>query len=296
MLAIGGHGDNMSDEKKYNDFTKGPENVAKVIVFALVAIVLITSFALPVLASVGERSATMTNTGVRVSEITELGYEEKMEEFGDGATLVLSVHGLDIMDIHGVKPAVNLISSEDYDTDYPIAFTHTNTMNANIWKWTFDPETHKTTSISISQTSTASTHILSFPNGMWIQDPNGKHILSTGPVYASDPSSVIGYRIENGLVLAADTESAYLATGTGYPPTVSQGATTADMRSGDYYTINSISYENTTCAYYIGPISTTYSTNILEGTPVGAMIGTIPALILIGLVLYVARSMGRSDR
>lgn len=287
----------MTDEKKYKDFTKGPENVAKVIVFALVAIVLITSFALPVLASVGERDATVTNTGVRVSEITELGYAEKMEEFGDGATLVLSTYGLSIIDINGVKPSVNLISSDDYNTDYPIAFTYTNTMNANIHEWTFDPETHKTTSISRLQTISASTYILTFPEeGMWIQNPNGKHILSAGPVYASDPSSVIGYHIENGLVLAADTESAYLATGTEYTPTVSQGASTADMRSGDYYTINSISYENTTCAYYIGPISATYSSNILEGTPVGAMIGTIPALILIGLVLYVARSMGRSDR
>ncbi len=287
----------MTEEKKYNDFGKGPEDIARTVVFMIVAVVIISSFALPVLASVGERSGSIYNDGVRVSEITELRYEEKMEEFGSGATLVLSAYGLDIIDINGVKPAVNLISSDDYNTDYPIAFTHTNTMNSNIWEWTFDQETKKTTSISRTQTTTASTHILSFPeNGMWIQNPNGEHILSTGPIYANNPTSVIGYRIENGLILAADTESAYLATGTGGLPTVSQGTSTADMQSGDYTTIDSISFENITCTYYIGPISATYTSNILEGTQVDAMIGLIPTLMIIGVILYLARNLRRSDR
>lgn len=287
----------MTEEKKYNDFGKGPEDIARTVVFMIVAVVIISSFALPVLASVGERSESIYNDGVRVSEITELGYAEKMEEFGDGARLALSASGLNIIDINGIKPSVNLISSEDYDTDYPIGFTYTNTMNANIWEWTFDPETQKNTLISRLQTITASTHIISSPeNGMWIQNPNGEHILSTGPIYANDPTSVIGYRIENGLVLAANTESAYLATGTGGLPTVSQGTSTVDMQSGDYTTINSISFENTTCAYYIGPISATYSSNILEGTQVGAMIGLIPTLMIIGVILYLARNLRRSDR
>ena len=65
------------------------EGIAKTIMFCLIAMIMITSFALPIIASVGERTVDLDNTGVRVSSFNEIGWEDAMDTFSPGAYMYI---------------------------------------------------------------------------------------------------------------------------------------------------------------------------------------------------------------
>ena len=69
-------------------------------------------------------------------------------------------------------------------------------------------------------------------------------------------------------------------------------------RAGDGYHITSIEYNDQDCDFFIGPhYEDTYTESILDDVPqIGAMIGIIPLLIIIGIIVYVARNMTVSRR
>lgn len=287
----------MAEEDDYNNLTGGSQSVIKVIVFALVSIIFINSFVLPVIASVGESTETEYNTGVRVSEISELGYEEQMEEFGENAALALTSKGLSIIDTGGTSQPIVLISIDNFDPTYPIAIINAGKdfpYKYNMMTYTYNVDTHKYVYTSYYTSGTTLVAYLYNPeNGVWIQDPNGKHILTDDEIHTNDLSEITGYGVSyQQNVIYANTEQAFVQA-SGIP--WGEVTPTVDVDTGEYDTVNSISYQNITCDYYIGPLYATYTTNTLEGTPVGELINTIPTLIIIGVVLYIIRSIKRNE-
>lgn len=293
----------MDDREEYST-PANPEGIAKIIVFALVSMIVITSVALPVLASVGERTGTESNTGVRMSCLTPEDWEDMIEIYDDSPAPTIRLGGLGLYisgRINGVSEVTYLIRFEDYNTSYPIAFEyiHENLQYVHNEKmYELDADTNKYTCTYYSQTTTASVYQINPPiteistSELWYQDPNGSYIMNTGDMNISS-GSVLGIHIEQGKVLVADLERAkYVVSNV-----PEYGDSTVDKTSHDgYETIESISYSGTDCTYYIGPIDYTVSENVLEGTPIGAMIGIIPTLMIIGIVVFIAKSVRRSDR
>lgn len=294
----------MMDEREEYSTPANPEGIAKIIVFALVSMIVITSVALPVLASIGERNGTESNTGVKMSCLTPEIWEDMIEKYDDSPAPTLRLTGIGLYisgRINGVSEFTYLVHSEDYNTSYPIAFDyiHENSQyNHNERMYELDTDTNKYTCISYGQTTTASSYQINPPvteissSEMWYQDPDGSYIMNTGDMNISS-GSVLGIHIEQGKVLVADLERAKYVVSS----VPEYGDSTVDKAShGGYETIESISYSGTDCTYYIGPIEYTVSENVLEGTPIGAMIGIIPTLMIIGIVVYIAKSVRRSDR
>ena len=293
----------MDDREEYST-PANPEGIAKIIVFALVSMIVITSVALPVLASVGERTGTESNTGVRMSCLTPEDWEDMIEIYDDSPVPTLRLTGIGLYisgRINGVSEFTYLVHSENYNTSYPIAFEyiHENSQyNHNERMYVLDTDTNRYTCTYYSQTTTGSSYQINPPvteistSELWYQDPNGSYIMNTGDMNISS-GSVLGIHIEVGKVLVADLERAkYVVSNV-----PEYGDSTVDKTShGGYETIESISYSGTDCTYYIGPINYTVSENVLEGTPMGAMIGIIPTLMIIGIVVFIAKSVRRSDR
>lgn len=293
------------DEREEYSAPANPEGIAKIIVFALVSMIVITSVALPVLASIGERTVTESNTGVRMSCLTPEGWEDMLEEYDEGTAVTLYLSGLGLYmsgRING-SPTMNyLVHFEDFNIQYPILFSRIHEVSDyvayNECMLTYDESTSKYISTTYIQVTTQPILAVTPPIGdlsrseLWYQDPNGSYIMNTGDMNISS-GSVLGIHIELGKVLVADLERAKYVVSS----VPEYGDSIVDRTSHDgYETIESISYSGTDCTYYIGPIEYTVSENVLDGTPIGAMIGIIPTLMIIGIVVYVAKSVRGSDR
>ncbi|MBQ1293233.1 MAG: hypothetical protein IIY21_04300 [Clostridiales bacterium] len=273
------------------------EGIAKTIMFCLIAMIMITSFALPIIASVGERTVDLDNTGVRVSSFNEIGWEDAMDTFSPGAYMYIGSGGLAIYGMKDGAYTTEWLINAPVDTRYPEAIIFTNN-TSELTVLNYNEDSNNYTQITRRATTTVGAYTLNFPESinLWIQDPNGKHILNTGNMYTMNPSDVTGYHVSTGLTMISNTSTTKVCTGTSMVATESIVNSETSMDSGDYYTIHDISYNNIDCDYYVGPLNVYHRENILEGTQVGAMIGMIPMLMLIGIVVFVARSLNRSDR
>lgn len=305
ILRTGGRsdGDMMNDEKKHNDVGKGPENIAKVVIFAIVAIVMITSFVLPTITAVGERTDVITNEGVKVSSINQDTWDDMTSDYSSTPYIHLSNEGIYLLGyVNGVSTKRFLVHTENYDTSYPVMFIGLKTTQQD--SITYDPIRGWYISTTAIQgeidlgPSMQFNPVYRFTDGgeIWYQDPNGTRLMTKDSlIYPDGESDIFGINVEYGVSLYADLDTALVfVSGSG----TSTGASDVESVDHDgYKELNSISYLGHECEYYFGSSQGyTYTYNILDGTQVGSLIGTIPVLIIIGLVLHVARTMKRSDR
>lgn len=289
----------MTEEKKYNDFGKGPEGIARTVVFMIVAIVIVSSFALPVLASVGERSGTINNNGVRMSNLNDYDWQSIWDSFDEGtADFRLTSFGLGIRgQIDGEYVTKYLTEYDEFDLSYPIIMYH-NVQPYQAYVLTRNTETNRYITTSYFEQTSSVVTIFWDPHewgyyDFWFQDPEGKYVMNTGGMSYNEGDSVLGFYVGVGEAINFTLSDTWWCNGGSW------FNVTPDIDSSEkdgYTTLENVSYGGTDCQYYIGPLSATKSYNILEGTQVGAMIGLIPTLMIIGVILYLARNLRRSDR
>ena len=133
-------------------------------------------------------------------------------------------------------------------------------------------------------------------------------VSSTGLVTYTAPSVVI--RTDYGITVSVTAEypTGYVLTRSititatidpfSQDVTIREGQPEIDAGEvGNGYHVNDITFNGVDCDYYIGPKYTdTYTENELDGTIVQSLIGIIPLLMIIGIVVFIARSRTMSDR
>lgn len=293
----------MTDDDRYDNLTGGTHSVIKIIIFSLIAIIIINSFVLPVIASIGERTETTLNDGVRVSSINLASWTEMTSGYGPAAPyLMMSDQGIAIRGyVDGVLTNRYLVHAEDYQDAYPIMILRVGTTQQDIYSYDSSRSWYVSTSaingvVDIGpnlQLNPISS--LSDDAEIWYQDPKGDKVMTRDPlVFSNDNERIFGLKVEYGVSLYATMDDAILLTNENG---TSRGPPTVDATEHDGYTeLRDISYGGYDCEYYFGPLVGYVRTyNILDGTAVGSLINTIPMLMIVGLVIYVVRAIRNDD-
>ena len=184
----------MSNEE-YDDQEKGAiGRIIKVIIFVMVGIILVTSIAVPVLTTVGDRETTLTNTGVPFSNITEK-YTEKLHGYDSGTIeITWGDTGVFISGKQsGVTHSEKILDKKDYKTGFPLIMIHPTSGYTNIIVEYIKPTFTKYESGGERVIQSAGSQSISANDSIYVQDPDGTLVLSKEGVYCSDPSQVIGF-------------------------------------------------------------------------------------------------------
>lgn len=300
------------DEKDEYNTPNTPDNIAKIVVFAIIGLIVVTSVALPILAGLGIENHTVDNNGVRVSRMTAEKWDSLISQYDDSTAVTLSLSssmGMYLTGrINGVWSNEYLVSMDDFDYRYPIWIKYSFGSSLNVGLngekvISYDMNISRFTMTSLIQTSNFDmiSEELSNVNldtlHFWYQDPEGDHVMNTGNMnIISDP--VEGFRMSLGSLVVSDTTQAkYTTVESEHITNEEFGTPIIEKEShANYTTIESMSFRGVVCQYYIGPISYSYTEDTLANTPIGTMIGIIPLLMIIGVVLFVVKQFKRSDR
>lgn len=291
-----------------NDDNKGlVGKVLSTVIFSMVAIIIISSLAIPMLSTVGDTTEHEYNSGVRIAKM-DSDYLQKFvnpTEF-DIDAIVLNSDGIGITGTqNGDSRTVTILPTSKMDMNYPVLI---NTMDGDTYKGftTYERTPSGYIMKDVAQSSTGSTFTITeestqMGTEIYIQDPNGTMTLNNGDMKTEDPlyADVWGFSVTTGRVVIADANRGTMITKSGDDPAQvwpSETVTPSITTGNDYDTVNSIKYAGYTCTYYVGPIYVSYEENIIQGTPVGSMVGVIPLLIITGVILYVAKSMKKDAR
>lgn len=280
-----------NDDDRYNGFGSGPNAIIKIIIFALVGMIVITSVALPMLATIGERTVTYSNSGIRVINVWE-EYDSLLSGYDTDTTeIIWNSEGIWIGgEISGNENKVLILPKNELVIGPAIIIQST----GSGWLVEYNGENY--TYITRGNSITLDNGILNIfsDDSVYSQDPSGGLILSD-KMYAENLSDVIGFSMTTTYMLwVKNTAATLYVTGEG----LSYGSAVFDSDEiDDFYKIEDISYNDYDCQYMIGEeFSYTDTEDMLAGTNIGGLISTIPLLMIIGIVVFVARNMRGSDR
>lgn len=298
--------------------------LVKVILFSMVGIILITSFALPIFSSIisMERQVNEWNDGVRVDTIDfEKAKQIAGEPIGNSVSLILDSEGINLQYYsttdHTTKQTL-LASIDSLNTDYPVAFqippydaSINNLSSMAIATFSAPNYTYASAdSILTYHTITITVKSAYIDASVYYQSPNGNQMLTEGSINDTD-GEVIGFDVvydDFGLRVISDVADCLHKV---YTPSIDDYVWTRDSTTpnistetittayGAYQHISGISAtvdgKTYNCKYFIGDLYVTESEKNLTGT-LSSLIGIIPILLIIGIVMYVVRNMNISDR
>lgn len=266
--------------------------------FAMVAVIIISSVALPMLASVGETTATYSNSGTRMSYANDT-YSELLTSYDtDTAEIKCNSTGMYIGGkVSGVYQETMILSADKYVKGVPLLMIVSNVTNGWFLEYTGNTPYLFTHTFAPGTTNNVTMFNLSiFPeeDSIYVQDPEGDLHMEKNGGYYPDLDDVYGFSYGTDRYLQVVGTTAKLRT-----DTVTTG--TADVEYdevGEGYHVTGIEFGGYECDYMICPDYTvTVESNMLDGWgPVRAMIGVIPVMIIIGAILVVVRRSGMSDR
>lgn len=279
------------DDDRYNGFGSGPNGIIKVIIFALVGMIVITSVALPILATIGERTVTYSNSGIRMINVWE-EYDSLLNGYDTETTeIIWNSEGIWLGgEISGSENRVLILPKDDLVIG-PAIIIHS---GGSGWFVEYNGENYTYTVPGNSFTQDSGILDIFSEDSVYSQDPSGRLILSD-KMYAENLSDVIGLSMTPAYVLWVRNTAATLSvTSEG----ISYGSAIFDSDEiGDFYKIEGISYNDYDCQYIIGEEFSYIDTeDMLAGTNIKGLISTIPLLMIIGIVVFVARNMRGSDR
>lgn len=186
----------MSNEDYDDQEKSGVMRIVKVIIFAMVGLILITSLAVPVLTSIGNRETTLTNTGVPFSDISG-NYAEVMQGYDTGSmNIVWNSTGVFLTGtISGISHTNKLVDRNEFIAGNPLIIIHPSSGYSNIIVEYTQPASTFTKYESGGDmiTQTSGVQAISIGDQIYVQDPNGTLVLSKNGVYCTDPSQVVGF-------------------------------------------------------------------------------------------------------
>lgn len=171
--------------------------IVTTIVFTMVAMIIVTSVALPLISTIGDRTETLTNTGATFTEITDT---DEFRRYDSGSVNVVwngnevSLSGT----ISGVAHTDKILDKKDYNKDYPlILIHHTSGYMDTIVTYTQAPTAFTKFESGGSQIAQANgSESIAGNDSVYIQDPKGTLVMSKDGAYCSDPSQVVGFGYE----------------------------------------------------------------------------------------------------
>ena len=289
---------NEDDDKQIGS---GTNNLIKIILFAIVGMVIITSVAIPVLAQLGTNTTTYSNNGAKVTDI----YDEYAAEISDGYTILkFESQGVYLVDSSDPTARILILKKSDFVSGYPLYIAKSLSTpymqvveyaNGQYIKYDSGAYPGDTQETGIPASGYVS----------YIQDKAGEKVVCQTPLYYENISSVIGFgyyytNISESIarVYSDGLSGSYYTYSTGDGQAYGSETSVADYTEmEDFNRLNGLSCHDLECMYYItDPVSYQITENVLEGTTVGALIGMIPMLFIIGIVVYIARNMRGSDR
>lgn len=279
-----------NDDDRYNGFGSGPNAIIKIIIFALVGMIVITSVALPVLAAVGERTVTYSNSGIRMINVWE-EYDSLLSGYDSETTeIIWNSEGIWLGgEISGSENRVLILPKDELVIGPAIIIQS----GGSGWLVEYNGENYTFTVPGNSFTQDSGILNIFSDDSVYSQDPSGGLILSD-KMYAENLSDVIGFTMTPYMLWVKNTAATLYVTGEG----LSYGFADFDSDEiDDFYKIEGISYNDYDCQYIIGEeFSYTDTEDMLAGTNIRGIISTIPLLMIIGIVVFVARNMRGSDR
>ena len=302
----------MEQEDDFGNMGSGPSGAVKTIIFIMVAVLIITTVAIPILASVGEVTTTHKNDGVRVSDV--------FEKYADFMAEGVEYHGELLLKPTEVRLCndandpdsgrMTILNTSDIDQNYPVIFIWNYWTTASVYSmdyYTFDENGWTRydagSSYSVTQLGTnVGESIFTAERGhMFIQDPNGKYILTNGTVEydaTAENPDLVGMTISQTAQLWCIGTSAYLKSwaSTNYGPAQVGTADLVASENDGIMTVSKMSFNGTDTTYLIGPLGYTTTENIIDGSIIGTLLGIIPLLMIVGVVIYVVGRMNVSDR
>lgn len=303
----------MDEDDMTTGLSKGPTGMIRLVIFLTVAVILVSTIAVPMIANAGEYSKNIDNEGAKYTYVTDDYFKGVSKEFynAENVRMVLNQDGFGLTGTKdGVAYTKIVLSVEDYETAYPIIVNgfENNTTAGMIYS--YDDSTKKYTITSISATSTVDEVYVDYiivgmtTYRMLVQDPHGALMISAGPVKVQNNENntygVLGFTIAVGKILYCTdgAQGAYLATKTGISdPVITTGTPLYNISEGDQWsTINSISYSGNICTWYLCAPYVTESDNYIDGTTISTLISIIPLLIIAGIIIYVVSRLNASDR
>ena len=279
----------------------GTNNLIKIILFAIVGMVIITSVAIPVLAQLGTNTTTYSNNGAKMTDI----YDEYAAEISDGYTVLkFESQGVYLVDSSDPTARILILKKSDFVSGYPLFIAKSLSTpymqvieyaNGQYIKYDSGAYPGDTQETGIPASGYVS----------YIQDKAGKKVVCQTPLYYESISNVIGFgyyytNISESIarVYSDGLSGSYYTYSTGDGQAYGSETSVADYTEmEDFNRLNGLSCHDLECMYYItDPVSYQITENVLEGTTAGALIGMIPMLFIIGIVVYIARNMRGSDR
>lgn len=282
----------MIDEKK----ERPVERIVKTTMFAMVALVVITSVALPIFATIGTTTVTLSNDGPGMSYVNEK-YADLWGTYDtDTAEIKCNTTGLYLSgEISGVRQETMLLSSDRYVKDIPLILIVTSGYTGYILTYTGNQIAFSSLYAPNGPQNNVSQFILDVfeDDDIYVQDPDGRLHLEKDEGYYSELSEVLGFSYGLDRFMQVDGSTAKLRTDVLRTGTADVGYD----EIGGGYRVTGAEYGGYDCQYYLCPdFKTAEEKDLLGSGPVRNMIGMIPVLIMIGAILMVVKRTGMSDR
>lgn len=299
----------MENEDDFGNMSQGPSGAVKTIIFIMVAVLIITTVAIPILASAGEVSTSHMNEGVRVSDLAEkYGDYFAQGEDVNNYNIAFGSEGVTIGNGTGAENRKTILTNDQIDVNYPVYMAYgIYSDSTQLWVYFTYNDTEYTCHQSQGGNLTESTwsdgasvSILGLTaQHHFVQDPKGDYILTNGTLsYIGDDVTCTGFTISNEALLWVCGTDATLRRANSTPIfPIQTGTAIWNMTSDeDINTLSDMSFNGVYTTYLIGPRGYTTSENIIDGSIIGTLLGIIPLLMIVGVVIYVVGRMNVSDR
>lgn len=286
---------------------RGPNGIVRIVIFALVGMIMVTTVAIPILATVGERTSTEYNEGIRMScpqehlsEIFNTADVNNLYINLSSQSMRITYYIGDDFYMETLLASDDLVEGIAYIIVDPIVYEYNSDAiiygvydGTSISRYTVDMDQQPPNSFPCYDIAyNPSPEPVLKDWWIFIQDPDGDYVLTDDGVHSSD-SDVMSFTPSDDLCIWTDGTEGYEYVWNNDTCTKTTG--TADITSENGI-VDTVTFDGRESQYLIGPYSYQVTENILDGTPIGTMIGMIPLLMVVGIVLFIANRSKLSDR
>ena len=293
----------MEDDEKGGALNTNMNGLLKIAIFSMVAVIIVATVAVPILANVGTTTKTEYNEGVRVTDLFEK-YADILSPDDDSRMIVCGEEYVYLT--YDTDKHLNIIAKNDINEDYPVYayWQHIEEpFYSDGWGYvTYSPSletySHHTTDGQAWHTWEGVGHGMSLFGGhLFVQDPKGDYVLAHGSVkYTDGKTSGITLTAQNLLWIENGTATMRTWNGSYFGTLVNGNAVYTQTESDGIYTLTGMSFNSVPANWIICQRGVTTTENYIDGTQIGTLISIIPILIIAGIIVAIIKGKGMSDR
>lgn len=167
--------------------------IIRIVIFTMVAIIIMTSVAVPMFATIGNTTTTLTNSGVNVTDVYE-EYQTEISSFDSGTSEIMwNQNGVYLIGERlGAPITYKILDKKDYRSGYPLVIIHPTYGYDNVILEYASSSYNKIISGTSVTSQTQGSHPISQGDKVFVQDPHGSLIMSKDGIYCSDPNNIYG--------------------------------------------------------------------------------------------------------